>query len=308
MGRIDLHHHVVPAVYREALARAGASAVGGIPLPPWSEEAMLERIEALQIERAVVSVSAPGTLPVAAGEAPAVARAVNDELAALRDSHPDRLGVFAILPLPDVPASLIELERATAVLRVNGVALLTNYEGRYLGDPVFEPLLRALDDRGALVHLHPNLPAAEPAGLVLPAPVLEFVFDTTRAVADLVVRGTLRRFPRIRWVLSHLGGALPFLAPRLAMLDSPLAREHLGGPRADVIEHLRGVSYDIALAGSPANLALALSTVGSERLVYGSDVPFAPPATGEIAAAGLASVEPAVRAAVERGNAARLLA
>ena len=308
MGRIDLHHHVVPRVYREALSRAGADAVGGIPLPPWSEEEMIERMDALDIERAIVSVSAPGTLPLPNAEAAPVARAVNDELAALRDAHATRLGVFATLPLPDVPASLTELERALGVLRVDGVSLLTSYDGTYLGDPAFEPLLAALDDRRALVHLHPNLPVPGPAGLVLPAPVLEFVFDTTRAVADLIVRGTLRRFPSIRWVLAHLGGALPFLAPRLSMLDSALAREHLGGPRDDVVEHLREVAYDIALSGSPANLALALATVGPERLVYGSDVPFAPPGAGAIAAGGLASVDPEVRAAIERGNAERLLA
>jgi len=306
MGRIDLHHHVVPRTYREALARAGTNAVGGIPLPPWTEEEMLERMEALEIERAIVSVSAPATLPLPPGEAAAVARAVNDELAALRDAHPARLGVLATLPLPDVPACLAELERV-AHAELEGVALLTNYDGTYLGDPLFEPLLGALDERGALVHLHPNLPAAGPAGLALPAPVLEFVFDTTRAVADLIVRGTLRRHGRIRWVCSHLGGALPFLAPRLSMLDSPLARAHLGGPRDDLIEHLRRVWYDIALAGSPANLALALATLGPDRLVFGSDMPFAPPGTGAIAAGGLASVEPDVRVAIERGNAARLL-
>ena len=111
-------------------------------------------------------------------------------------------------------------------------------------------MLAALDSRAALVHVHPHLPGTGPVGLTLPDPVLEFAFDTTRAIADLLVRGTLERHPNIRFVVAHLGGALPFLAPRLAMIDSPLARAHLGGPRASVLEHLKRLSYDVALSAS----------------------------------------------------------
>ena len=156
------------------------------------------------------------------------------------------------------------------------MSLLTNYDGRYLGDPSFAPLLTALDARGTLVHVHPHLPGTGPVGLTLPDPVLEFTFDTTRAMADLLVRGTLERFPNIRFVLSHLGGALPFLAPRLAMIDSPLARAHLGGPRASVLEHLRRLYYDVALSASTENLRLAIGVVGADRLTFGSDVAVRP--------------------------------
>ena len=273
---IDLHHHVVPPAYRAALGSVGATEVGQIPLPPWDRDTMIEQLGELGIERALVSVSAPATLPFDGPTAVTVAQRCNDDIAELRDGAPERLGGFATLPLPNVDASLVELARALDELQLDGVSLLTNYDGRYLGDPEFEPLLAALDACGALVHVHPHLPGSGPVGLTLPDPVLEFTFDTTRAVADLLVRGTLERLPNIRFVLSHLGGALPFLAPRLAMIDSPLARAHLGGPRASVLEHLRRLYYDVALSSSAENLRLAIALVGADRLTFGSDVPFAP--------------------------------
>ncbi len=288
LALIDLHHHVVPPAYREALASVGATTVGRIPLPPWSADTMLEQMSELGIARAVVSVSAPATLPLDDRLAVATARRCNDDVAALRDGAPERIGGFATLPLPNVDSSLVELDRALDELGLDGAALLTNYNGRYLGDPSFEPLLEALDARAALVHVHPHLPGTGPVGLMLPDPVLEFAFDTTRAVADLLVRGTLQRYPNIRFVLAHLGGALPFLAPRLAMLDSPLARAHLGGPRASVLDHLRRLSYDIALSGSAENLRLAIDLVGVDHLSFGSDVPFAPT---EIIRRGLSVLE-----------------
>ncbi len=308
-GFVDLHHHAVPAAYREALRSAGATDVGSITLPDWDADSMMRQLDELGIARAVLSVSTPATIPLEPASAAATARQCNDELAALRAGAPDRLGAFALLPLPNVAASVAELEYALDDLRLDGVSLLTNYGGCYLGHPAFETVLAALDSRSTLVHIHPNLPPS-PVGLTLPDPVLEFAFDTTRAIADMIARGTLERYRDIRFVLSHLGGALPFLAPRLAMIDSPLARTHLGGPRADVAEHLRRLYYDVALSTSPENLRLAIDLLGAERLVFGSDVPFAPPPTLRSAlevmdrAQGLS---PRERELVERGTAEALL-
>lgn len=273
-GLIDIHHHVVPTVYRTAIEAATDGTVGGIPQPAWSEDAMLSRIDALGVERAVVSISAPALEPVAADERAGLARRCNDAIARLAEAHP-AVGGFAVLPMPDVPASIAETGRALDELHLDGVALLTNYGGRYLGDPVFAPLLEELDRRAAIVHVHPNLPPPMPeAHLLLPPPVLEFTFDTTRMVAEMILTETLQKFSRMTLVLSHLGGTLPWMAWRLSMLDSfPSAS---GGAREPVRAQLRRMYYDVALSSEPATLQLAADVVGTDRLLYGSDFPFAP--------------------------------
>ena len=300
-GLIDVHHHVVPEAYRHAINAATDGTVGGIPQPAWSEQAMLERIDALHVERAVVSISAPALEPIAADDRAAVARTCNDAIADLATRHSGTVGGFAVLPMPDVAASIEETRRALDDLRLDGVALLTNYGGRYLGDPAFAPLLAELDNRSAVVHVHPNLPPSMPtARLALPAPVLEFTFDTTRMVAELILTETLQRYPRLNLVLSHLGGTLPWVAWRLSMLDEFGSAS--GGRREPVREQLRRLYYDVALSADPATLELARTVVGADRLLYGSDFPFAPDAFIDRNTANV-DVE---LAAATRANSARL--
>lgn len=271
-GLIDVHHHVIPAVYRTAIDAATDGTVGGIPQPAWSEDAMLSRIDALGVERAVVSISAPALEPVVAAARADVARQCNDAIAELAARNP-AVGGFAVLPMPDVAASIAEVGRVFDDLHLDGVALLTNYGGRYLGS--FAPLLQELDRRAAVVHVHPNLPPPMPdAHLLLPPPVLEFTFDTTRMVAEMILTETLQKYPRMTLVLSHLGGTLPWMAWRLSMLDAfPSAS---GGAREPVRTQLRRMYYDVALSADPATLRMAADVVGADRLLYGSDFPFAP--------------------------------
>ena len=274
-GLVDVHHHVVPDVYRAAIDAATDGTVGGIPQPAWSEPAMLDRIESLGVERAIVSISAPALEPVADDSRAALARECNDAIAALVARNPGTIGGFGVLPLPDVAASVTEVRRVLAELKLDGVAALTNYGGRYLGDPVFAPVLAELDRHGAVVHVHPNLPPAMPgARLSLPAPVLEFTFDTTRMVAELILTESLHRYPRLKLVLSHLGGTLPWVAWRLSMLDE--FPSSAGASREPVRDQLRRCYFDLALSADPAALSLAAEVVGTDRLLYGSDFPFAP--------------------------------
>lgn len=258
-----------------AIDAATDGSVGGIPQPAWDENSMLERMQTLNIERAVLSVSAPALAPLPTADRPALARSANQMMADLRARHPGRLGGFALLPLPDVEAALTEITYALDVLQLDGVGVLTNYDGRYLGDRQFEPVLAELDRRGAVVHVHPNLPPTmSDAKLRLPAPVLEFTFDTTRMVAELILAETLARYRNLSLVLSHLGGTLPWAAWRLSMLDDLPSAD--GGRREPVRDQLRRLYYDVALSASPEALALAADVVGADRLLYGSDIPFAP--------------------------------
>lgn len=274
-GLVDVHHHVVPDIYRAAIEAATDGTVGGIPQPPWSEQAMLDRIDSLGVERAVVSISAPALEPVADNDRAALARACNDAIADLTRRNPGTVGGFAVLPMPDVAASVAEAQRVLGELQLDGVAVLTNYGGRYLGDPAFAPLLEELDRHGAVVHVHPNLPPPMAgAQLSLPAPVLEFTFDTTRMVAEMILTESLQRYPRMTLVLSHLGGTLPWVSWRLSMLDDFPSSQ--GGRREPVRDQLRRCYYDVALSADPAALSLAADVIGSDRLLYGSDFPFAP--------------------------------
>jgi predicted TIM-barrel fold metal-dependent hydrolase len=305
---VDVHHHIVPDAYRAAITPATGGSVGGIPQPQWDEDTMLERMCQVGIDTALVSISAPALAPIQACARPGLARTCNDEIASLRARNPGRIGGFAVLPLPDVPASLTELAYALDELGLEGVSLLTNYDGRYLGDPDFAPLLEELDRRGAVAHVHPNLPPPMPsARLQLPPPVVEFAFDTSRMVAELILAETLQRYERLTLVLSHLGGTLPWLAWRLSMLDEfPSAT---GGRREPVRDQLRRLYYDVALSAHPGALRLAADVVGTDRLLYGSDIPFAPDKFIDANAAALTHrVDNTDLVAVTRDNAQRLFA
>ena len=277
--RIDVHSHYPPDDYRQAALAAGHQHPDGMPsLPDWSEADALELMDALSIRTAMLSISSPGVHFGDDHEARALARAVNRQGAELVHSHRNRFGLFAALPLPDVAGSLSEAIHALDELGADGVTIETNHGGLYLGDPALDPVMQLLDRRRAVVFVHPTSPSC-PGCLSLafsqPRPVIEFMFETTRAVTNLLYRRTLQRFPGVRFIIPHAGAALPVLAARLAdqahVLDvqPPLTRDEIFGS-------LRAFHYD--LAGSPIpTLARALLDIADpERLHYGSDWPFTP--------------------------------
>lgn len=311
--RIDFHHHFVPAIYRDTLKANGITDVGQVPFPDWSAPQMFQRMDTLGIEKALLSLSAPGVwfgkLPLAID----LAQRCNDLIATYRRDNPGRIGGFATLPLPDVDAALREYER-TRALGLEGVVLLTNYGGRYLSDPALFPVLEALDRDKALVFLHPNMPpGADQLPMSLPPPILEFVFDTTRTVADMIFTGVLDRFPNIRWVVSHLGGALPYVAWRLSMIEtSPRSAYAAFREKGRTVNsYLRALNYDTAVSSGPAAMKAALELVGPERLVYGSDVPFGAFDFLQATTAALdadPSLDARAHAMIDRTNGERLLA
>lgn len=312
-GRIDFHNHIVPPVYRETLAGAGVTDIGRVPFPAWSVAQLDEQMAVLGIERAILSLSAPGVDFGDEALAVRLARQTNDLLADMRAGDARRYGGFATLPLPHVDRALAELKRLEGS-RLEGVVLLTNYRGRYLSDPAFAPMFEELNRRGALIFLHPGLPPGDAgAGLALPPPILEFVFDTTRCVADLIFTGTLDKYPRLDWVLSHLGGALPFLAWRMAMIEhSPRdAYAEFQARGRSVQDYLAKLYFDTAVSAGPAGLAATLEVVAPSQLVFGSDVPFLPFDYARKTADALDAyprLTPADRAGIAAGNALRLLA
>jgi predicted TIM-barrel fold metal-dependent hydrolase len=215
MSRVDTHHHVVPSEYAAWLRRKGMAA-GGLPIPDWSPEAALALMDERDVGTAILSVSTPGAHLGDDAEARAMARDVNEFAAAMVRSHPARFGFFATLCLPDLRGSLIELEHAFDALGADGVVLLANSRGIYLGDKSFDPLFEELNRRKSVVFVHPSLvPGLEPLPDV-PAFVVDFLLDTTRAAILLSRSGTLDRYPDLKIILAHAGGIVPYAAYRIS--------------------------------------------------------------------------------------------
>ncbi|MFD7923424.1 amidohydrolase family protein [Streptomyces sp. NPDC059740] len=309
-GRIDTHHHVVPPAYRDWLARRGVAA-GGMPIPAWDAATDIAFMDRHGIATGVLSLSTPGTHLGDDEEALTWARKVNDHCAETVKDRPDRFGFFATLPLPHLDGALSETARALDELGADGIVLLTNHRDTYLGDAAFEPLMAELDRRGATVFVHPSqLPAQPVPGL--PPYAADFLLDTVRAAMNLTVSGTVRRHPSIRFVLSHGGGFLPYAAHRIS--QSLQHHQQVLGAREGmdhdaVLAGLQSFHFDTALSTTPQTLAALLSFAGPERVLFGSDFPYASPQMSSyfIEQYDAQPLDGALRAAIDRGNAARLL-
>jgi 6-methylsalicylate decarboxylase len=294
---IDVHHHIVPPKVKTRLAEYGVTEVGGVPVPRWDEAREIEVLDRHRISAAVVSLSDTGPAGSEAKLSRLIARDTNEFYASLVARHPRRFGALAMVPLPDVDGTLTEVEYALDDLRLDGVMLLSNYGGRYPGDRAFDPILAELDRRSATVFLHPATPLSSPTP-ELPTFLLDYVFETTRAVASLLRSGALERYENIRFVLAHAGGTLPYLAGRLALGEAPararavtarLADAPVAGVMAETVadavldrnerrvrEALSRPYYDTALSTTPPTLRALDAVAGPEQVVFGSDYPYAP--------------------------------
>ncbi|HMD56187.1 MAG TPA: amidohydrolase family protein [Solirubrobacteraceae bacterium] len=308
-GAIDVHAHFLPPGYREACEGGAGVTPDGIPsIPAWSPDGALELMDRVGVRVAFLSISSPGVFFGDRAAAGALARSVNIAGAELVWANPSRFGLLASLPLPDLDASLGELAHAYDELHCDGIVLLTNYGGTYVGDDALEPLLAELDDREAVVLLHPSSPACwQTVSFGRPRPILEFPLDTTRTVLDLALSGGLTRHPRIRWIIPHAGGALPVLADRAHLMGAFFCPE--GSPVIDVIAELGRLYYDLAGTPLPRALPALLTLVAPEQLLYGSDFPFTPAFAVEALAEALATsdvLSEVAREAMFAHNAARL--
>ncbi|MFJ9214050.1 amidohydrolase family protein [Streptomyces sp. NPDC102264] len=304
-GAIDVHAHFITDRLRAAMQAAGHGEPDGMPaIPDWDPEAALTHMDAVGVRTAMLSVSSPGVDFGDAGATRELARSVNDEGAELVRAHPGRFGLMASLPLPDIPAALAEAEYALDRLGADGIVLKTHYQGRYLGDPHYEPLMDLLDERRAVVCLHPTSPQCwQDTSLGYPRPMVEFAFDTTRAVAHLIMSGTLRRHPGISFIVPHAGAALPVLADRIAVFALMQAE----GPPAEVLADLATLHFDLAGFALPRALPALLQLTDTRHLLYGSDFPFTPGWAVEGLARNLAdAMDPATREDMLRHNASRL--
>jgi 6-methylsalicylate decarboxylase len=273
-GKLDVHAHYLPEPYREALVRAGHGEPDGMgQIPEWSAEAHVALLDRMGIATALLSVSSPGVHLSDEAAARDLAREVNEAGRRAVVDHPGRFGLLGSLPLPDVDAAIAEIAYCTDELDVDGFVLLTNVGGTYLGDPAWDPVWHELDRRGARVLIHPTSPVCwEHTSLGRPRPMIEFLFDTTRAVVNLVLNGVIARHPDLRVIVPHAGATLPVIADRVATIAFTLDLD----PSVDVLADLGGLEFDLAGMPIPRQLdaLLALTTIG--HLHYGSDFPFTP--------------------------------
>jgi 6-methylsalicylate decarboxylase len=276
--RVDTHVHLVPDGYRAIVEERSLSP---LPLPPWSREMTEEFMHRHEIGAAVMSLGPPGVWFGDAGLAVELARAVNEATAELVRAAPQRFAGLAVLPLPDVDASLAELSHALDVLHLDGVAVLSNVDGIYPGDERVEPVWTELDRRGAYVLLHPAAPVPAPALPHHPIWLYEFPFETTRALANLIWSGTLERASGLRLQVAHLGGAAPFLAHRIDSLGAREPDKATAAP-SGALAALARCWYDTGLSNHASAVSATASVVPVERIVFGTDWPYAAlPSSGD---------------------------
>ncbi len=270
---IDTHHHILPDFFwRET--NDSHDPVGGLAPMEWSKEAMISFMDDAGIDVAVMSVSTPGVHLGDSQKARSLARRCNEFAAELVHARPDRFASFACLPLPDIDASLGELSYALDVLKLDGLVLFTNSRGVYLGDATLEPVFAELERRKSVVFVHPNpSPDAVAHSLGLPDNLLDFPTDTNRAVAQMHYTNRFARTPNVKYIFSHAGGSIPFLAARFAIIDEMgfIAGGEQRGTAADMF---RRMYWDTALSASDPVLRMLRDVVGIDQVMFGTDFPY----------------------------------
>ncbi|MFM9969415.1 MAG: amidohydrolase family protein [Burkholderiales bacterium] len=273
--RIDVHHHIAPAVYvkaMESLGLAGENHWQNEVYKGWSPAAAVETMDEGGTQTAITTITS-GTAIAAHPHRVRIARECNEYAANLKRDYPGRFGHFATLPMPDVKAALREIDYALDVLKLDGVDMRTSYGNQYLGDPAFAPIYEELNRRKAIVYSHPH----EPRNLQSPIPgvpgsTIEFCTDTTRAIASVVFGGTSSRYPGVRFIFSHGGGTLPFIVERFTRLAARGDFKKLF-PKG-VLPELQRFYYEVAQAAHPGALSSLTRLVKVNQILFGTDFPY----------------------------------
>jgi predicted TIM-barrel fold metal-dependent hydrolase len=307
---IDTHHHIYPPRYVgpnvERLVRDSAL-LGAAAYTSWTPETALEHMERAGIATSIVSITSPGVwFEDGKDNAATRARVCNEFGAEMMQKYPGRFGMFAALPLPDTDASLKEIAYALDRLKLDGIGLMTSYEGKFLGDPAFAPALEEMNRRKCKVFVHPTMSC----GILfagLRGPTIEFPTDTARTIASLALTGTMARYPDITYLFSHGGGTLPSIVQRFGGAVRGMSEEERAKKLPKGLDYeLKRQYYDLASVGSSApGMAAVLKLWPITQITYGSDAPFGS-STGiadGILELGLSDND---LRAVWRGNAARL--
>jgi len=300
---IDLHHHLIPSFYVKALAEKEITELSGVPIPTYEVEECLKDMDKVGIDKAILSIPASGLGINGNGFFRDLARSTNSFLAEVVREHPTRFGALASIPLPNIDAAFTELEFAMDELHLDGVVLLSNADGMYLGDPELEDFFAELNRRRAVVFIHPDDPPfADMKKPDVPVVHIEWPFDTTRAVANMVYSGVLDRYKNIRFILPHGGGTVPYLAWRISILeyrqrdkikklrslyDLILKKQ---GP-ATGLKLLKNMYYDTTAVTTPSSLRTLKELLEPSHIVLGTDLGAAPLLMAKLVLSDLKSSE-----------------
>jgi predicted TIM-barrel fold metal-dependent hydrolase len=303
LRRVDVHHHLSPPGFIKEIA---ARKTGQKPLEDWTPARAIEDMDKGGVATAITSISEPGVHFGDNAAARVLARECNEYAARLKMDFRGRFGNFAIVSLPDVDGSLREIDYALGTLKAEGICMLTSYQGKYLGDSLFTPVLEELNRRKAVVFIHPA--RADCCRNLVPnviEPVVELPEDTARTMVNLVFSGAARRYPDIKFIFSHAGGTLPALIHRVewwANVRKDLGDRFPDGVRSEFIKFF----YDTAFSEFPSALAPLTNLVPASQILFGTDFPFY---TSAETVNGLVSYgfDPGATAAIDRENAIKLM-
>ena len=271
--RIDVHHHILPPFYVAALEGIGVTVA---PFPEWTAQKSLDIMDEHGITTAITSISTPGVYFKDSSFSRDLARRCNEYSAQLIRDYPGRFGAFASLPLPDVEGALQELEYAIDTLKLDGVVLMSNVAGHYLGDPAYDELFAEFNRRKTVVFIHPNDPPS--SGI---SAFVEYPHDATRAVASLMYAGVLKRYSKIRFVLAHAGGTVPFASLRIIAcgMEMEVLQVNILKLLYDVLRRTRALKrmyYDTAASTDIYALRALTGHAKPSHLLFGTNYVWTP--------------------------------
>ena len=271
-GVMDVHSHFITSEFVSALEKEGRQMDEGFPLPKYDVAQHLRWMDEAGIETSVLTLAAPQ--PSSAE----VVRKTNEEAARIKREHPGRFLFCAALPLPDVGAAIEETRYALDVLKADGIKLATNINGQYLGTPELDTLFSFLNDRKAVVILHPHRPAPVNKEVMNQTPLAmqEYLSETTRAVTNMISCNVLARYSNVKVVVPHCGAYLPLAVPRMKSLAPVMQANKMVGD-IDWEANLAALYYDLAGAHSPETIRMMLTITTPDHLLYGSDYPYVAP-------------------------------
>ncbi len=271
-GVIDVHSHLIPSEFTQALKQEGRLMDEGFPIPRYDVEQHLKWMDEAGIKTSVLTLAAPQP------RSAEVVRKTNITAARLKREHEGRFMFCAALPLPDVDAAIREAKYALDTLKADGIKLATNADGLYLGAPELDTLFSVLNERKAVVILHPHRPEPVNPQVMQQTPLAmqEYLSETTRAVTNMISRNVLARYNDVKVVVPHCGAYLPLAIPRMKSLTPVMQANKLVG-EIDWQANLASLYYDLAGAHSPEVIRMMLTITTPDHLLYGSDYPYAAP-------------------------------
>ncbi len=271
---IDTHHHILPSFYRDALIKAGIPKQYNISLPEWSVDTSRKLMDRLNIQSAITSISTPATCIGDVKISSQLARQCNEYAAELSNKYPKIFGGFATLPMPHIDESIEEIIYALDTLKLKGVTLLSNYQGTLLGNRTFAEIFKELNKRHTAVFIHPTIPC--PCGTeinFLPASMYEFICDSTRTVIQMLFNGIFEKYDRIKFIIPHAGGTIPYIAGRISLYETlmPSLKENI--PKGAEY-YLKNLYYDTAMSTSANTLDCLRNFASISNILIGTDYPF----------------------------------